>query len=164
MSIRTKKSKNSTSSHSGPQVNTGDSLLRFQSQRAKELLEDIDKIGEPIFQPEDINKTSDIFSKLVRMYCVDQKITYEYLYARHRAYSESLCMLPHQINYDRNNFKRALVKPTMTKSFFETFAMIMGLCVADISLTLITPNNTVVTYKLSEAVEMSRLSQIETSE
>lgn len=133
------------------------SMARFQSSRAKEILEDMDKCGEPIFLPKDILATTDIFSRLVRMFCVERGITWDYFYARHRAYCESMGYAPHQINYDRNNCKRALLRPTMTKNYFEYFCQAMGIIITDMSVSLVTADGIVGDYKLTDAERISRM-------
>ena len=143
-----------------PDVSTSEdtnSMARFQSSRAREILEDMDKCGEPIFVAKDILATTDMFARLVRMFCVHRNITWDYFYARHRAYCESMGYAPHQINYDRNNCKRALIRPTMTKNYFEYFCQAMGIIITDMSVGLVTADGVSGTYSLTDAERISRM-------
>ena len=110
----------------------------------------IGKTGEPVFTKQDIHDTNDFLAKIVRMYFVDQNITYEYLKIMHQIYCESLCMLCNSINHDRNNFKRALIKPTMTKLFFEKVFSILGVHIVDVCVTLLTENKQQLVYRINK--------------
>ena len=120
--------------------------------RARLLMNSVDllgKSGQPIFVAEDIHDTTDFLAKIVRMYFVDQNITYEYFKIMHNIYCESLCMLPESINYDRNNLKRALLKPTMTKPLFEKIFSILGAHIIDVSVLILTENKQQLKYSIN---------------
>lgn len=126
-----------------------ETITEHRARLLKEHVGLIGKTGEPVFTKKDIYETNDFLAKIVRMYFVDQNITYEYLKIMHQIYCESLCMLSSSINHDRNNFKRALVKPTMTKPFFERVFNILGVHIVDVSVTLLTDNKQQLVYRIN---------------
>lgn len=127
-----------------------ETITECRARRIAESIDLIGKHGELIFKPEDIYDTTDFLAKIVRMYFVDNDITYDYLKIMHMIYCESLCMLPSSIHYDRNNFKRAIVKPTMTKPFFEKVFNILGVSIVDVAVTLLDSNKQSVIYHINK--------------
>jgi hypothetical protein len=126
-----------------------ETITEHRARLIRENVGLIGKTGEPIFTKEDIHATNDFLAKIVRMYFVDQNITYEYLKIMHQIYCESICMLSNSINHDRNNFKRALLKPTMTKPFFEKVFNVLGVHIVDVCVTLLTENKQQLVYRIN---------------
>ena len=138
------------------EVDLRQSLVTVPENRATQLFSQVDKKGKPLFRPEDINAVQNDFAKLIRIICVDQNITECYFSARHRAWAELMNFGPGQINHDRNNTRRALSRSTVTKNIFDKFLGILGYCVHDIAVSIITSEKEVTTYKLSDASNLKR--------
>lgn len=132
------------------------SLVSVHENRAQQLFSQVDKKGKPLFTPEDIYAVSNDFARLVRIICVDQNITESYFSARHRAWAELMNFGPGVINHDRNNTRRALNRSVVTKNIFDKFLAILGYCVHDLAVSIITSEKEVTVYKLSDASNLSK--------
>ena len=107
--------------------------------------------GTPMFTPDDINKTTNLLSKLLRQIFIQHNITLEYFTAKfkHYAYYE-LKMHPVTLNTQRYNYIKSLKDDNITyKRFVETLCGILGMTIEDIGI-VISNGNKKESYKASE--------------
>ena len=94
------------------------------------------KSGKPIYNFRNILQTINPIAKLLRMIFVDRDVTNEELDAYHELAEKSKGKYPRDINTDRNNMKKALVRERMSVQQFEKILTILDLLILDMSYTL----------------------------
>ena len=93
--------------------------------------------GDLIFTKEDILKTSDVLSQMLRGIFVEKGITYQYLARRYREYAlNTLRILPSKVSTGKGNLMSAIHRPTLSfKKFYEVIVLILEYDL-DMSITL----------------------------
>lgn len=101
--------------------------------------------------------TSHPLAKLARMILFQNKITNQEFVDRHRAYAEAAGYLSTEINYSRNNIKKAMYKEKLSFTMFEQLInVIFGFELKDLTVKLTNPyNGKVETYSLSDISKKS---------
>ena len=94
------------------------------------------KSGTQIYNYRNIFQTMNPVAKLLRMIFVDREITDEELDAYHEYSERRKGKYPRDINTDRNNMKKALIRERMSVQQFEKILTILDLSILDMSYTL----------------------------
>ena len=94
------------------------------------------KSGKQLYNFRNILQTMNPVAKLLRMIFVDREVTNEELDAYHEYAEKSKGKYPRDINTDRNNMKKALVRERMSVQQFEKILTILDLSILDMSYTL----------------------------
>lgn len=96
-----------------------------------------DSSGDLIFTKEDILKTSDVLSQMLRGIFVEKGVTYQYLARRYREYAlNTLRILPTKVSTGKGNLMSAIHRPILSfKKFYEVVVLILGYDV-DMTITL----------------------------
>lgn len=113
------------------------------------------KKGYQLFSVSDVLNTINPIAKLLRLLFVNKRITDQEFHDAHRAYCEEGGLSSTDINTDRNNQRKSLLKPRMTVDQFEKILQILGLRITDISFDVFDPTTgRTEEYRLSKIKEM----------
>lgn len=96
-----------------------------------------DSSGELIFTKEDVIKTSDPLSQMLRCIFIQNGVTTQYLARRYREYAlNTIGILPSKVSTGKGNLMSALDRPSLSfKKFYEVVVLILGYDL-DMSFTL----------------------------
>ena len=136
-----------------PSVSIGDLFLQHVSgmeiPTARKYNTDV---GKQLFTFEDVFKTSHPLSRLMRMILASNGVTIEEFDKKHHAFAEAAGLMTNQINYNRNNIKKAISKPKVSYWMFEqVINAIFGYGLKDIHMKLVNPNTgEIEEYSLSD--------------
>lgn len=99
---------------------------------------DSDKL---LFTFQDVMDVTHPIAKIMRMILATYGVTQAEFDERHRVYAESAGFLNVQVNYNRNNIKKAMVRNRLSYQMFEQIIFsIMGFGLGDLVFKLIEPN------------------------
>lgn len=107
--------------------------------------------GEPVFTVKDLGGTTFPIAILLRLLFLRENMTWEKFTTMHRNFALRTQMSANQINYSRNNLRRALQSPTAGWNNLEHWLNISGCEMIDLSLTFKQPNGEIVTIRKSDA-------------
>ena len=113
-----------------------------------------DASGDLIFTKEDILKTPDILSQMLRAIFVQNGVTAQYLTRRYREYAlNTIGVLPSKVSTGKGNLMNALFRPTLSfKKFYEIVVLILGYDL-DMSFTLTDPSGNKMSFNHHQVVE-----------
>lgn len=127
------------------------SAASLRDEIKKKMTDTTTTNGKLIFTRDDIWTTPDFFARVIRMYCVENSVTFEQLADLYRKYGTAIYLTSDQISQGIGNIKRTFLASEVTKKSFVKFCAIMDIDVIDMALTLKSNNNKVVTYTLNES-------------
>ena len=117
------------------------------------------KEGTPLYKISDICRTINPVAKILRMIFVDRNVTYEELFSKHKRKCELEGMIPRQLNTNKGNIKKVLVKNRMSMKQFEKLLLILDLKIENVSFTIKdSKTGTLKTYSLSDTAKYSNKS------
>lgn len=115
-----------------------------QAQQRKRC--DTDKL---LFKMEDVLAVSHPLARLMRMILFDNKVTEIMFNEKHKQYAESAGYMTIQINYHRNNIKKAMDKKAISFRTFETvISLIMKFSIKDIKMDFMDEDGKIKRYGL----------------
>lgn len=119
-------------------------IVPQQSQQRNRC--DPDKL---LFKMEDVLAVSHPLARLMRMILFDNRVTESMFNERHKQYAEDAGYLSIQINYHRNNIKKAMDKDAISFRTFETvISLIMKFNIKDIKMDLLESTGKIKRYGL----------------
>ena len=109
-----------------------------------------------MFKLEDVMSTLHPLARLMRMIMYVNGITHAEFDERHRVYAENAGFLNVQINYNRNNVKKAMFRDRLSFAMFEQIVnVVLGYGTQDIVFKLINPTTgEIEEYSLSKVQEL----------
>ncbi len=112
--------------------------------------------GECLFTEKDTMDTLNPIARIFRLICRNTHVTEDDLFDKHRLYCSQLGFPPTQINTDKHNLRKALIKPCMTISVIEKLLTILGYNILDVSFKIQDQvSGEISTYSYSDAEKVT---------
>lgn len=105
--------------------------------------------GKLLFSEKDVMESSDMMARILRSYCVENKITSEQLVEQYRKYGEEIGLTQDQISQGIGNVRRAFTADDVTKKSFIKFCAIMNIDILGVAITLKNRDGKIATYDLN---------------
>ena len=112
-------------------------LAKVNPEKVVGTVKQVQTEGTPIFTVNDLRTTMHPLAQLARLFLIENGISREKFESLHRKRATDLCMATNNMNYERNNMRRALVQGEITWNFLEKLFLVCGFDLADIQLTLV---------------------------
>ena len=111
-----------------------------------------------LFKMEDVFKTAHPIARILRYILAENQITHAEFDERHRIFASEAGFVNVQINYHRNNIKKAMNRPKLSYQMFEQIInVIFGYGLQDLIFNLIHPTTgEIVTYSLTDILKKGR--------
>lgn len=111
-----------------------------------------------LFKMEDVFKTAHPIARILRYILAENQITHAEFDERHRIFASEAGFVNVQINYHRNNIKKAMNRPKLSYQMFEQIVnVIFGYGLQDLIFNLIHPvTGEIVTYSLTKILEKGK--------
>ncbi len=111
-----------------------------------------------IFKMEDVFKTMHPLARILRYILAENNITHSDFDEKHRIFASEAGFANVQINYHRNNIKKAMNRPKLSYPMFEEIInVIYGYGLQDLIFNLIHPvTGQLVTYSLTKILEKGK--------
>ena len=111
-------------------------IQRIDPSVCNQVVQTAQKAGTPIFTTNDLRTTQHPLAQMIRMLVIRENITKETFEDKHRAMALQTCMTTNNMNYERNNMRRALIQPDITWNFLEKFLTVCGFDIIDVTVLL----------------------------
>lgn len=111
-----------------------------------------------IFKMEDVFKTAHPLARILRYILAENGVTHSDFDEKHRIFASEAGFANVQINYHRNNIKKAMNRPKLSYQMFEQIVnVIYGYGLQDLIFNLIHPvSGQLVTYSLTKILEKGK--------
>lgn len=111
-------------------------LSRIDPMQCNQVVKDAQNSGTPLFTVNDLRTTTHPLAQIVRLLLIRNNITREKFEALHRKMGMQTYMSANNMNYERNNMRRALAQGDITWNFLEKLLVVCGFDLTDVTLTL----------------------------
>lgn len=115
--------------------------------------------GTPVFTVEDLADVHSPFSKVVRLFFIQNNITKEYFKEVCVKYLEEHCTASERKNYWRNNFERSLKLENVSWNTLETLFLVFGIELLNVQVSYKTANGEIGQVTLKEAQKLTNEKQ-----